>query len=575
MQKSKDSAKRYPEVGSESSCPSKDVCFSQVGNLMGAASTAALIQNAAQTNTLKAKYRATDDLIDSLHTTLKQQALAKSFPAEHQTVGSVLSGARSSQIGRTPYTRSGRLDKHTRKAKRTDRGQISQSISRIEKLISLSDDLGIEMSRSERYISEARGALGHNKTVSAKRHVAKADRDIREAIVKKLPSVMRELNSSFKELERVGASTGSSKQLAEQAKVVLRKGNHEDALRLLRDAKRAVQDSQKRVILRIMADSQGEFVKAKKAGLNIDEAVYLANRSRDMLRQGDFKEAVRSAKESTRIVDSLLEKHSEARYPLLECMKAVKLAEALGADSGELGEMLGEARRYFKLNDLERSTECSRKLIEVAKASAYGRAAESYELAERALLLAKGAGVEAADAQQKLDEAREYLQKDELAKSTSMSSASMLESNSALVQKLADKMRDIAEFSRGIEGEVESLSEVREAIASSKDRNLENLKKYTKLAEEIVGQAYESAAAYTRVSQDIVKEAYQNSMAANPLGDLGKKEPSADMSTNPAVSIEDKRQRIVNMYMAGKITEPQQDRLLLMIDSSVAKDNLV
>jgi hypothetical protein len=47
------------------------------------------------------------------------------------------------------------------------------------------------------------------------------------------------------------------------------------------------------------------------------------------------------------------------------------------------------------------------------------------------------------------------------------------------------------------------------------------------------------------------------------------------MSASPAVSIEDKRQRMVNMYMAGRITEAQLDRLLLMIDSSVAKANLV
>jgi hypothetical protein len=256
-------------------------------------------------------------------------------------------------------------------------------------------------------------------------------------------------------------------------------------------------------------------------------------------------------------------------------MKAVKLAEALGADPGELNGMLAEARRFFKQNDFERSSKCSKRLLDVAKAIAYEKAAESYELAERSLLLAKGAGVEVTEAQQRLDRARNYLQGDEFAKSASMSSASMLESNSALFQALADKIRDIGEFSKGIEGEIDSLTEVREAIESSKNRDLENLKNYTKLAEEIVGQAYESAASYTRVSQDIIKDAYQDSIVASPPGEPGKKEPFPSMLASPAVSVEDKRQRMVNMYMAGRITEAQLDRLLLMIDSSVAKANLV
>jgi hypothetical protein len=256
-------------------------------------------------------------------------------------------------------------------------------------------------------------------------------------------------------------------------------------------------------------------------------------------------------------------------------MKAVKLAEAVGADPGELNGMLEEARRYFKKNDLERSSKYSRRLIDVSKAAAYSKVAGSYELAEKSLLLAKGAGVEVAEAEQKLGKARDYLHGHELVKSASMSSASMLESNTALVQALADKMREIGEFSKGIEGEIESLTEVREAIESSKKRDLENLKNYSKLAEEIVGQAYDSAASYTRVSQDIVKDAYQSSIVASPQGESGKKEPCPSMSAGQAVSIEDKRQRMIDMYTAGRITEAQLDRLLLMIDSSVAKANLV
>jgi hypothetical protein len=515
VQESEYSTQKYPEVGGRSDCHPKESRVPRPRTLRNSAPTVSIDRPAAHVNTMKARREATDNLIDNLHRTLTEQ-FPGNLHTSRNTAGTVLSGAKTKRVGRTPYKASARPAKHSCKAKSTDCVQITRSISGIEKLFSLSEELGIDLSKAGREVFAARGALHRGRSARAKRHIAKAKREFRDAFVIKFPSLLKDVRSSLKELESVGASAGTSSRLAGEAKLAFGNGDYEISLKLLRDAHREIHDSESEVMLRIMMNFKGKFVKAKKAGLDIDEAVQLVNRSRDMLRQGKFKEAVRIARESDRMVSSLLEQHREARFPLLECMKAVKLAEAVGADPGELNGMLAEARRFFKQNDLERSSKYSRRLIDLAKAAAYSKVAESYELAERSLLLAKGAGVEAADAQQKLDRAREHLHGDELAKSASMSSASMLESNSALVQALADKMREIGEFSKGIEGEIESLSEVREAIETSRSRDLENLKEYSMRAEEIVGQAYESAASYTRVSQDIVKDAYQNSIVASP-----------------------------------------------------------
>ena len=127
---------------------------------------------------------------------------------------------------------------------------------------------------------------------------------------------------------------------------------------------------------------------------------------------------------------------------------------------------------------------------------------------------------------------------------------------------------------------MDSLTEVREAIGISRDRNLENLRKYVKLSEEIVGEAYESAAAYTRVAQDIVKQAYESSIQTSSLREMvGKNTERFDLPPEIASTTElgfaDKRQRLIDLYLTGKVSESQLDKLLLMIDSSVAKDNLV
>jgi len=146
--------------------------------------------------------------------------------------------------------------------------------------------------------------------------------------------------------------------------------------------------------------------------------------------------------------------------------------------------------------------------------------------------------------------------------------------------QMDDKLNNIDEFTRGIEREVDSLTEVREAIDNSKERNLENLRKYVKLSEEIIGDAYESAAAYSCVAQDIVKQAYESSVQMSPFKDLvgkstGKLALSSGTASTNELCYEDKRQRLIDLYLTGKVSENQLDKLLLMVDSSVAKDNLV
>ena len=531
-------------------------------------------------NILSARYKKTDDLIENLQRTLREQAVSRMTETKQSVPDSRLSGATASQIGR----RHDSIQKHSirtvQNRKKNERIQIARRVSKIEKLVPLSEAQGIDMSMVVRNIADAKSALDKRVTSKAKRAAASADRHARDAISQRFPSLMRETNASLKQLESVCGSAHALRRLADNARTAHKRREYAEALRSLTDARKGIRDAENETVLRIIADAKDRFVMARKAGLNIDEAVILLNKSRDRLRHGEFEEAVRCAREGRKVVETSFEHSREARIDLMECVKAVKLTEALGADVQEMNGMLAEARSLFKQNDLAAFAVCSDRLLDCARNAAYGRAAESYELAEKALALAKKAGVETSESEEKLRRSREFLDNDELAKSLSMASSSMFESYSALANAMDDKLNNIDEFAKGIEREVDSLTEVREAIDNSKERNLENLKKYVKLSEEIIGDAYESAGAYTCVAQDIVKQAYENSIQMSPLNDLigrstGSLELPSEFAPTNELRFEDKRQRLIDLYLTGKVSENQLDKLLLMIDSSVAKDKLV
>ncbi len=369
-------------------------------------------------NTMSSRYKKTEDLLESLHRRLSEQAVSVPHESELSVRDRALSGARTRKVGRRQYAVPERAGRTVTKRKREASPNVTGMISKMEELVSLSESLGIDMTKVVKKVASAKAALGRSQPDNAKRFAGSADRVARDVISRRLPSLVLETNSSLRQLESVCGTTKALRQLMGQAKNSLKTGEHDEAMRLLSDARRGIHKAEREALLGIIAEAKGKFITAKKSGINFDAAVSLLNKSRDTFRKGGFAQAVEYARESRRVVEVSLESHREAKYPLLECIKSIKLAEALGAEVGELNEMLSQAKQLFKQNELEPCADLSRRLLELAKKTAYGKAAESYGLAEKALALAKKTVAEVPESEEELVKSREMLEKkiDELVK---------------------------------------------------------------------------------------------------------------------------------------------------------------
>jgi hypothetical protein len=530
-------------------------------------------------NVLSSRHKQTDDLIERLQRSLMEQMSLSISDRETAVLHGALSGAVAPRIGpRQGY----RLEKkRSVGSKRNSRsGQVDNILSKTQKLISLGKVLGIDMSKSVKNISHAKAALDCREPAVAREWAIRAENFARDEISLKCPSIIRRTSSSLKELERISGTKVNLRNIVLRARVSYKNGKYKEALRALKDARSRIEKAESEALLRIISESKSEFIRAKRGGLKIDDVVGVLSKSRELLRRGEFAKAVGCVRESRRALEKMFESQREARNPLVECVKAINLAETLGADVQGLNELLAEARRLFKQNDLQRSAERSQRLLDLAKRTAYDRAAEAYASAEKALTLAKKTSAVAPEAEGRLAKARELLERDELALSVSMSCASILDSDSAIVTALAARLKSIDEFAKGVEQDVDSLTEVQDGIQNSRKRNLDNLRKYAAQTENIIGEAYECASAYARVAQDIVKQAYENSVNVGPLKEIGVRtadrlELPSDISSMEERPLDEKRQKLVDMFMTGKVSESQLDKLLLVLDSSVEKDNLV
>ncbi len=531
-------------------------------------------------NVLRARNNRTDDVIDNLHRMLSEQVLISPPSLRGGGGQHTLSGASARRVGRTRGRQVAQRSTSGRMQGRSRRDRIAGRIAEIQELNTLALAAGIEVSEGSELLSRATRAFHSKDLGAAERLVSRAEKATRLSASKKIKRLNREVRAGLSQLEAVCGPNESVRLMLSQSKEAMRRRDHHQALEALGFARRRVRDAQNEKVLGIILDGKEKFVIAKRLGLDMDRAVDLLNKSRDSLRQGRFADSVTFANEGSKLVDSLLEVHKETRHPLTECMRAVKLAQALGADSQGLELRLSEASRLTQGDDLAAADESCKTLLREAEAAAHEKAAECYGLAEKALSLSKSMVGEVPSAQEKLDLARQFLEKGDLARSVSMASASMLESDSAISSLIHERFAKIEEFAKGIEKDVESLTEVQDAIETSRQRNMEHLKQYVELSQKIVGEAYENAAAYARVAQDVVKQAYERSSQAGAAKEIEVSDSTAailpkDLDIPEQAGPEDRRQRLVEMYLSGKISESQLNRLLMMIDSSVAKDKLV
>lgn len=520
-----------------------------------------------------------DDMLESLHKVLARQA------SEPRVVPlpAVLS-ASSSKVNPRVFKPQAVEQTGPKTRRRTDPrvSKVKKALAEAEQLADLAGTFGTDLTQMKQRLAFAKRAIRKGELGRANYSVQRANSALRDAISSEYELKRSAISDRIERTEKAGGRVVTARRTLSRSRRKINAGELKDAVGLLYESEKSLRDSQTELVLRILYESKSRFMIANKAGLNIGPAVELVNDSRRKLRDGEIEEAIVLAKRGVEAINAILGTHEKARSMLLMCNRAIDAAESVGADVEPARKRLETITRQFQGGKYDLCVSASRKIVADMKQASHDRAAEAAELAERAAKLAQDAGIAVADSEDFTAMARDALAKDEFAKCIELSSLSMYRSNSMLAFELGKKVRNIDQFAKGITGELSSMTEVEKAIAASKERSLETVRKYAQMTEEIVGQAYDSAVSYTRVTQDVVKQACQDFLG--PEGTSPSSAPSQVELTNDeprmspaAISVKNdsQRLRIVDLYLRGKITDVELDRLLLMLDSGPNRAELV
>lgn len=448
------------------------------------------------------------------------------------------------------------------------RASAGKALERLESLVDRAERLGVGTAQVRKEVHGAGISTAKGRFVESRQSMARAEKLLNEAASADLPVKIRGLQGRIQFLEAFEPGLASLRRDANSVMDGLKHSRGIEAVVASDSLEADVKVAEQRVVLNLIRSSKSKFLQARNLGLNTDAALALVKGARDRLMKGDIEGAVSCAQRGGNAVDALLARQEELSIVLHDYSRAIALAESLDVDTSMIRQRFVEAKGR---RDAKASVQ---RLVSELRQASHDKVEVSLKLAEKSLADAHEAGADVSMPEETLRRSRDSLSKGHFVNSVIQAGTSMLQSNAAMLECVNDKLRSIEQFSQGVGGEVESMTEVQEAIAHSREKSLEEFRNQARLSEQLVSRAFDSAIAYTKVSQDIVKEAYESAVSLSPSSAPdGQDTPSAPRE--PAVTIEDRKLRIEDLRQSGRITDSQRERLLAMIELSESKADLV
>jgi len=351
------------------------------------------------------------------------------------------------------------------------KSQINSSISRAEEIVAAGEELNADMSRVNSHVEHAKTALASLKFKESLSYAKKAEADGETSITSRFQELLRETRESIKKMKNAKEDITIPQQLFEQAQSAMKEKKYIEALHALNAAYENANQAQFDAVLEVIQKARDRFVLAKKVGVDMTKAVMLLNTARDHVKLKKYEEAIDYAEQSRKEIDKSLDMFYKARDHIVELSKAVKAAADLGADPGQIKNLLTEARKSFEAQDYARTVEIAQKGISSLRKIAHDGAMAAIDLSDRSIKIAKQIGADVTEAEGVLQKAVECASNDNLIDCVNFAKSSKEAADASMTRVMSDRIQNMDQFVKGYSGEgllevPEMITQVRQYVAA-------------------------------------------------------------------------------------------------------------
>lgn len=180
----------------------------------------------------------------------------------------------------------------------------------------------------------------------------------------------------------IDADVDKAKEIINRARNALKNGNYGEAHTAITEATEEIHNSQFQKVLKTISASRSKFLKAKKFGADLDEAIEFLNKAREELKEGDYRGALDMAKKGDAVVDEIIAEFAELDDLIESVVEDMGAAKELGVDISEAQGLIEQAKEAIDDKDPDTAIELARKAKETLESAQYSFATEKIEMAE-------------------------------------------------------------------------------------------------------------------------------------------------------------------------------------------------
>ena len=331
----------------------------------------------------------------------------------------------------------------------------------------------------------------------------KLNEGMEEVVANKIDELADEINDT----QDLGANIQELERKLSTIKDLQSEGQYSDAYEELENAFDEIEEAKFNIVLKTIAESRDNFIKAKEIGTDISEPMQMLNKARDSLKEGDHWGALEFAEEGRKKVKELVGEHEEIERSIKEYKEKLNELEKIGIDLEEAEERVGSAEEALADKDYDSAHQRLDDLDDYIGKVGYEKVMELVEELEMNILIAEEIGFEMDEYTEKLENAiantksGEYAEAGKIALEHTNDLQEMIDEE--LHNKL-DNVRGIIEKIRGETTDEEDIADIEkvESVIAEGEEDLEGghykdaFEEFTKASEELknwhVGEAEEN-----------------------------------------------------------------------------------
>ncbi len=266
---------------------------------------------------------------------------------------------------------------------------LSERIERIEKQKEIVGHTGKSTTKVEEYISKAKVRAKEGDFEGGMKLLKDAQDELDESLEDVVESKIDELGSEMEEAKEIDAELDMVNALRKQIVELQREEQFSEAYNVAEEAFEKLEEAKFHRVLRTIAESRDNFIKAKDIGIDISEPMNLLGKARDELKNGNHKAALEWANAGKSKVQDLVKEHDETEARIEKALNTVDEMQELGIDLPEAPDMISKAESHLRDNDYDSAMKALDEFDEYTDKLVYGTIMELIEDYEMAIATAE------------------------------------------------------------------------------------------------------------------------------------------------------------------------------------------